>query len=69
MRDEYDIKALSPRKNPYSKNTKQKITINLDASVVDYFKKLADDSGVPYQTLINVCLSDYAKNNRKITIS
>ncbi len=69
MREEYDIAALNPRKNPYSARLKKQITINLDNSTIDYFKKLSEDIGLPYQTLINLYLSDCAKTNRKLNIT
>lgn len=69
MREEYDIASLNPRKNPYSARLKKQITINLDNSTIDYFKKLSDDIGLPYQTLINLYLSDCAKTNRKLNIT
>ena len=64
MRDEYDIKKLNPRKNPYAKNLKKTITIKLDENVIIYFKKESDNIGIPYQTLINMYLKDCVKNNR-----
>ncbi|MDE6500791.1 MAG: BrnA antitoxin family protein [Ruminococcus sp.] len=68
MRDEYNIEELNPRKNPYTKK-RQQITINLDCKVVDFFKGMSETSGIPYQTLINLYLSDCVKSNRKIDIS
>ena len=69
MRDEYDISALHPRKNPYVKKLKQQITINLNADTVTYFKALAEQTGIPYQTLINLYLTDCAENKRQPSIS
>lgn len=69
MREEYDIKALNPRKNPYAKKLKKQITINIDDDTIGYFKNLSENTGLPYQTLINLYLSDCAKNNRKLNIS
>lgn len=72
MREEYDIKSLNPRRNPYAtrlKQQKQQITININNDVVDYFKKMAASSGIPYQTLINLYLSDCMTNNRQLNIS
>ena len=54
MRDEYDFSAA--KRNPYAKRLKQQVTIRLDADSVDYFKTLAEEMGIPYQTLINLCL-------------
>ena len=69
MRDEYDIHALHPRKNPYANKLKQQITINLNSDTVAYFKALAEQSGIPYQTLINLYLTDCAENKRQLSIS
>ena len=69
MRDEYDIKNLTPRKNPYTNSLKKQITINIDSSTIDFFKNLANDTGIPYQTLINMYLGDCAKNNKRPTVS
>ncbi len=52
MRKEYDIDGLDPRPNPYAKELKQQITIRLDIPVIEYFKDLSADCGIPYQTLL-----------------
>lgn len=69
MREEYDIKNLNPRKNPYSNRIKKQITINLDSDVVDYFKGQSEASGIPYQTLINLYLSDCVASKRELQMS
>lgn len=69
MREEYDIKNLNPRKNPYAKLLKKQITINLDENVVSYFKQESDSVGIPYQTLINLYLRDCVKQNRHLDLS
>ncbi len=67
MKAEYDF--TNARKNPYAKRLKQQITINLSGKVVTYFKNMSAESGIPYQTLIDLYLSDCVENNRKIDIS
>ena len=69
MRDEYNIRELNPRKNPYASSLKKQITINIDGSTIDYFKSMAAADGIPYQTLINLYLRDCADNRRKIQMS
>lgn len=73
MREEYDIKALNPRPNPYAKRLKQQakhqITINISDTNVDYFKKMSANLGIPYQTLIDLYLSDCVANNRQLNLS
>ncbi len=67
MREEYDFSKA--QKNPYVKKLKQQITINIDTEVIDFFKQMSSTSGIPYQTLINLYLSDCANQKRKINIS
>ncbi len=69
MRDEYNISDLHPRKNPYTKKLKQQITININTETVAYFKTLSEQVGIPYQTLINLYLTDCAENKRQPSIS
>ena len=68
MRGEYDIKNLNPRKNPYSNRLKRTITINVNTETIDYFKKKSVQSGIPYQTLINLYLTDCAEKKRELQI-
>lgn len=56
-------------KNPYVKALKKPITINLDESVIHYFKGKAMNTGIPYQTLINLYLRDCVNNNRNLELS
>ena len=69
MREEYDIKGLNPRKNPYAEKLKKQVTINLDNSIVDYFKNMSEKNGIPYQTLINLYLLDCVNNQKSLNIS
>ena len=64
MRDEYDFS--NAKRNPYAKKLKKQITINIDIDTVDYFKKQSETSGIPYQTLINLYLTDCVNNNRQL---
>ena len=67
MRDEYDF--TEAKRNPYAKKLKKQITINIDTETVDYFKSMAASTGIPYQTLINLYLTDCATNKRQPVIS
>ena len=67
MRDDYDF--TSAIKNPYSDRLKKQITIRLDDAVIAYFKEMADQTGMPYQNIINYYLLDCVKNNKKMKIS
>ena len=69
MLKEYDIEELNPRPNPYAKKLKKQVTINLSPAVIEYFKIEAGETGIPYQTLINLYLTDCVKENRKLTFT
>jgi uncharacterized protein (DUF4415 family) len=66
MKNEYDLSKLKSRKNPYAKLLKKQISIRLDIDTIEYFKKLSEESGMPYQNLINLYLADCAKKHKKI---
>jgi predicted DNA binding CopG/RHH family protein len=69
MLEEYDIDQLNPRPNPYAKELKKQVTIKISPSVIDYFKEQAAKLGMPYQTLINMYLSDCVKNKRELQMT
>ena len=66
MKKEYDFsKAV---KNPYSSALKKSITIRLEQKTIDYFKTLSIEMGIPYQSLINMYLSDCAARHKKLEL-
>ncbi len=69
MKAEYDFGSMRSRKNPYASKLKKPITMRLSGDVVEYFKAMATDPGVPYQSLINLYLRDCLANNRKVQIN
>ena len=62
MEKEYDFK--NAEKNPYTKELKEKVTLNLSKEILEYFKKLSEETSVPYQTLINFCLLACVRNKK-----
>jgi predicted DNA binding CopG/RHH family protein len=69
MREHYDFARMKGRKNPYAKRLKRTITIRLDQDLIQYFKDLAAETGLPYQNLINLYLRDCAAHSRKLALS
>jgi predicted DNA binding CopG/RHH family protein len=63
MREHYDFSDSIP--NPYVKKLKKQITIRLDQEVINYFKKLSEKNGIPYQNLINLYLKDCAETHKE----
>ena len=68
MKAEYDLSKLKSRKNPYASRLKRPVTMRLSEDVVEYFKVMAQEAGVPYQSLINLYLRDCLAHNRKVQI-
>jgi predicted DNA binding CopG/RHH family protein len=66
MRKEYDFSKA--KKNSYARKLKKQVNIRLEPEVIDYFKGLTADNGIPYQTLINLFLRDCAQSGKKPTI-
>lgn len=69
MKDEYDFSKMQSRKNPYASKLKKSVTIRLGEDVIDYFKQMAEETGIPYQSLINLYLRDCVAEHRKIDLS
>ncbi len=63
MRKEYDFTKARP--NPYAKRLKRSVTIRIDEATIAYFKDLAADTGIAYQTLINSYLRECAATRRR----
>ena len=68
MRAHYDFSKMKGKKNPYIKYLKQPVTIRLDKDSLEYFKSLSEETGIPYQTLINLYLRDCMANERKLDL-
>ena len=66
MKAEYDLSKMKSRRNPYARQPKKQVTLRLRPDVIDYFKAMAEETGVPYQSLINLHLQDCAKAHRKL---
>jgi uncharacterized protein (DUF4415 family) len=68
MRENYDFSKMKGKNNPYAKYLKQPVTIRIDKDSIAYFKNLSDESGIPYQTLINLYLRECADKKRKLNM-
>jgi len=66
MRKEYDFSKA--QKNPYAGRLKRQVILRIDEGTVGYFKGLAQEMGIPYQTLINLYLRDCAAAHKKLSL-
>ncbi len=66
MKKRYDFSTAE--KNPYAKRLKRSVTIRLDESTIAYFKALAEELELPYQSLINLYLRDCVATERKLAL-
>jgi uncharacterized protein (DUF4415 family) len=66
MRDFYDFSK--GRRNPYAKRLKKQVTIRLDPDTLSYFRRMADETGIAYQTLINLYLRDCAASGKRLRL-
>jgi uncharacterized protein (DUF4415 family) len=66
MKREYDFSK--GRRNPHAARLKRQITIRLDEQTIQYFRDLAEELEIPYQTLINLYLRDCAATQRRLAM-
>jgi uncharacterized protein (DUF4415 family) len=66
MKPEYDLSKMKRRPNPYAKRLKRQTTLRMGTDVIEYFKAMSADVGIPYQNLINLYLTDCVRNARKL---
>lgn len=66
MRNNYDFSKAKP--NPYAKRLKKQVTIRLDRQTIGYFKTLAEEMGIPYQTLAGLYLRDCAARGKRLAL-
>lgn len=69
MRKEYDFSKMKARRNPYAKVLKKQVTLRLGVDVIEYFKQMAQETGIPYQNLVNLYLRQCAHSHKKLTVA
>lgn len=67
MKKHYDF--TKAQKNPYAKRLKRQVTIRLDAGTLAYFRGLAAETGIGYQTLINLYLRECASSQKRLSLN
>ncbi|HPU86224.1 MAG TPA: BrnA antitoxin family protein [Candidatus Latescibacteria bacterium] len=68
MKEEYDLTKLKSRRNPYASRLKRQVTIRMGTDIVTYFKSMSDETGIPYQNLINLYLRDCVEQRRRLDL-
>lgn len=66
MKKEYDLSKMKSRRNPYARRLKKQVTLRMGSNIIDYFKEMSEETGIPYQRLINLYLQDCVESNRKL---
>lgn len=69
MKKEYDFSKLNGRRNPYANTLKKQVTLRLGVDVIEYFKQMAQETGIPYQNLVNLYLRQCAHSHKKLTVA
>jgi uncharacterized protein (DUF4415 family) len=66
MKSSYNFSKA--QKNPYARRLKRQVTIRLDRETVAYFKELSEETGIGYQTLINLYLRECAASKKRLAL-
>lgn len=69
MKNEYDFSKMKSRRNPYASALKRQVTIRMRDDVIEYFKGISEETGIGYQSLINLYLRDCMTNKRHPDLS
>ena len=69
MKAEYDLSKMKSQKNSCAKKLKKPVTMRLSEDVIVYFKNMAEENGIPYQSLINLYLRDCITEHRRLDLS
>jgi uncharacterized protein (DUF4415 family) len=69
MKKEYDFSKMKGRRNPYANTLKKQVTLRLGVDVIEYFKQMAKETGIPYQNLVNLYLRQCAHSHKKLTVA
>ena len=64
MDEEYDFEESRP--NPYAAKLKKPVTMRIDVNTIAYFKAQAEKTGIPYQNLINLYLTQCAEEGKEL---
>lgn len=67
MKREYNLSKMKKRKNPFAKQLKKQVTMRMGIDIIDYFKEMSEETGIPYQNLINLYLRECVTLQRKLT--
>jgi uncharacterized protein (DUF4415 family) len=68
MKAEYDLSKMKSRRNPHARQLKKQVTLRIRPDVIEYFKAMAEETGIPYQSLINLYLQDCVSQHRKLDL-
>ena len=68
-KQEWDLSKMKSRPNPYAKRLKKQLTLRLNPDVITYFKAMAEETGIPYQSLINLYLVDCVNTQRTLQLT
>lgn len=69
MKKQYDLSTMKSRRNPYAKRLKRQVTIRTGTDIIEYFKAMAEETGIPYQNLINLYLRDCVQHEKKLRLT
>jgi uncharacterized protein (DUF4415 family) len=67
MRKHYDFSKA--KRNPYARRLKRQVTIRLEHETIAYFRQLSGETGIPYQTLINLYLRECAHTRKRLSLT
>ena len=68
VKAEYDLSKMKSRRNPYARRLTKQVTMRMGTEIIEYFKQMAAETGIPYQNLINLYLRDCVASQRRLRL-
>jgi predicted DNA binding CopG/RHH family protein len=66
MKAEYDLSKMKRIRNPYPRLLTKTVKLRISNEAIAFFKKMAEEKGVSYETLINFYLIDCAMRKKPL---
>jgi hypothetical protein len=66
MKTEYDLTKMKSRPNPYAARLRQQVALRLRRDTLEYFRELAEESGLECHALIDLYLTDCAESHLRL---
>lgn len=63
-----DFSKMNSETSSFARSTRKHVTLNIDADTIEYFKSISEESGIPFQAIISIYLSECKNRNLRFDL-